>query len=648
MFGLGDVGWHKTGGTYDFYKNNDMENGYASIRVITECFAAIEPYTIDVNGQVINSNVTDKLYTPNKQLSAFDFREALSVMSLVHNKVRIRVHFRGEQRKADSILGFTIMENYAEKIVDGKYIYTLSDSTNLTDDEVITLKNINPYNLDAGFSPAYASRRWTSLDDLIADYQRGFFENGAIPAGQFIITARTKTEYNDIKQILQAKHRGADKNNNVVYSHRPTDENGSPLNARIEWQPFSVVNKDLSMKDLFEQANKKIDSVYGVPASLRGVNDTNTYASVRVDEVLFLKYRMNPFIMKIWNKFTHELNRITGGFGASITYDLEIPEIADESLVKAQSKQVHVNLINMLSEKYELDAIIDAFELPATYKLLIEKPTEETDPVVVDTSELDKLPDQPIEKKLTEGDRTVFEAKLDQVISKQMKKQVDKAVGDIETKQIGDGDDESFVKDLFKILAPLVAIYGQKTVDIGVSLILKAGLNTDGITAYKLNPEQAKEYTQYIKGVAQSYNEQTAEQIRTILDNRLATGATKNEVEKELRTVILGDDNKYRIKRFSKTEINYCEGKGSITAMQNIQAQTGYKIYKVWNTSGANPCEFCQALSGQKNLVDEKFIDQHEHVHGVDGGEFITDFKDIESAELHPNCNCYATFEVEA
>ncbi len=282
-------------------------------------FAAVEPYTMDKTAKAVASNLLDRLYTPNTDMSAYDFREALMVMTCVHDKVRLRVHHgEGTNITAESITGFTFMEDYSENIVDGKRQYRMADGENLTDDQVITLKSINPMSVTNGFSPARAARRWTRLDDYIADYQKGFFENGAIPQGQLIITARTATEYNDIVDMLQRRHKGAGKNNNVTYTHRPTDQNGSPMNSQIEWVPFSSENKNMGLKELFEQVNQKIDSAFGVPASIRGVNDQNTYASVRVDEVIFVKYALNPMALKIWSKFTHELNRITGGVGVAI------------------------------------------------------------------------------------------------------------------------------------------------------------------------------------------------------------------------------------------------------------------------------------------------------------------------------------------
>jgi len=123
---------------------------------------------------------------------------------------------------------------------------------------------------------------------------------------------------------------------------------------------------------------------------------------------------------------------------------------------------------------------------------------------------------------------------------------------------------------------------------------------------------------------------------------------TANEIKTQLRETILGDPNQYRIDRIAKTEVNLSEGKASVSAIQNIQNETGYKIYKIWNTSGGDPCEFCQSLNGNEVLVDANFVDLHADIHGVDGGVYKNDFTATDTADAHPNCNCYATYKVEA
>lgn len=394
------VGWKSIGGssTYGWYQDNQYENGYSSIRVLAESFAALEQYTIDKTGKSVASNVLDRLYTPNTDMSAYDFREALMVTTLVHDKVRLKVHHKGVHINADSLLGFTFMEGYSEKIIDGKREYMMPNGENLTDAEVITLKSTNPYDINSGFSPSRAARRWTRLDDYIADYQKGFFENGAVPSGQFIITASTVGEFNEIVDTLQARHRGAGKSNNVTYTHRPTDQTGKPMNSQIEWVPFATPNKDMALKELFDNVNKKIDSVYGVPASLRAVNDANTYASIRVDETILVKYGLNPKAMKVWSKFTHELNRITGGLGVAISYDLEMPIIADEEKVKAESRQIDAATVSTLTaEGYTLESAVEYVKKGDLTVLVLGEPPEEDKPEVLSAEEAKGTPDQPID-----------------------------------------------------------------------------------------------------------------------------------------------------------------------------------------------------------------------------------------------------------
>ena len=275
-------------------------------------------------------------------MSGLDFREALSVMTLIHDKVFIRVWHKGSKPSESNIFGFSFLENVTcIELADGSTAYRDLAGEIYKEDEVIVLKNINPYDLDRGYSVANAARNWARIDDYIASYQAGFFENGAIPAGQFLISAPTTQEFEDIVRNLKLKHKGADKNNNVVYDYAPIDPTtGKPATSAITWVPFNTTNKDLALSEIFDQVNQKIDSAYGVPASVRGVNDNNTYASVRVDQEIFINNAVRPFTTKVWTRFTFELNRITGGLGYALTFDLETPHVAEEDKAFAEAQRV--------------------------------------------------------------------------------------------------------------------------------------------------------------------------------------------------------------------------------------------------------------------------------------------------------------------
>ncbi len=408
------LGWHNVGSVdaLKYYKDNQYENGYGSIQAITKQFFTIMPYAIDARGKRIKqTNITDVLARPNQDMSGLDFREALSIMGLIHNKVYVRVHYKGNKPTESNIYGFTFLEGVTEvDYDDGRTVYRDCNGELLYEKDVIVLKNINPYDLSKGYSTANAARNWARIDDYIASYQAGFFENGAVPAGQFLISAPTSQEFEDIVRNLKKTHRGSDKNNNVVYDYAPVDPmTGKPVASSITWVPFNTTNKDLALGEVFEQVNKKIDSAYGVPASVRGVNDNNTYASVRVDQEIFINNAVRPFTLKIWTRFTHELNRITGGLGYALTFDLEAPSVAEEEKAIAETQKTTVEtLLSLLDKGYTLESAVKALNLPDEYLDLFkpevapvspQEPTEDI-PEVDEGEEVEEAPE--VEEKALE------------------------------------------------------------------------------------------------------------------------------------------------------------------------------------------------------------------------------------------------------
>lgn len=419
MITVKDLGWTSvTGSTYGEFKHNDYENAYPSITKITNKFMMIQPYAVNGRGDRIDTPVPviNALYHPNKLNSSVEFREALALMYLVHPKTHILVWRRegdnvypGGRITPQNIAGFTFMEGVVAVTVGGKTTYTVNTdngSNQFTDQEVITLRGLNPYHINSGgFSATEAASKWTTIDDYIAQYQKGFFKNGAIPAGEFIITAATTEEFNNIVDRMQAKHRGAGNNNNIVYTHRPIDKNtGKPLNAQIEWIPYAQPNNQLGLQELFDQANKKIDSTYGVPASIRGVGENNNYATARTDQQNFMENVIDPIALKIWTGITHELNRITNGLGVGIGYDIDIPALEDEELVKEEKGKVRDERVQAwLDLGYSLSSIKAYLESGDVEDLTASAVTDdgEDNPDVDEGGEVSKSPDpeNPVDHK---------------------------------------------------------------------------------------------------------------------------------------------------------------------------------------------------------------------------------------------------------
>lgn len=667
---------------YSFYKGNSYDNTYPSIKAIVNKFIVIRPYAIDANGKPIknNPNVVNALYRPNKQMSATDFREALAVMALVHPKVYLLLwHYEGNTAYAggeiteDNFAGLTFLEGVSEVVSGGKKYYQCSGAT-YSENEVIEIySGYDPYNLSRGYAPSNAIQKWANVDDYIAAYQAGFFENGAVPAGQFIVTAKDGAQFEDIVSKMQSSHRGSGRNNNVIYSHRPIDPaTGAATSAQIEWVPFSQSNKDMSLDSVFKQANDKIDSAFGVPASIRGVNDNNTYASVRVDEQIFIKYTVEPFATKIYSRLTHELNRVTGGLGYAITFDLDIPGIADEEKIDAERKMTEFNLINQaVMNGYSLDSVVDAFGLSKGYKLLKQgyvKPVIVNDKPEVD--EGDEVEDAPDSAQSNDTDKnkaidndhekhhdhctcshkahtpTKQEQKfiddVSSVLRDQMNRQIERAIENNElNKDVSDINEEEANKTAQEILAFIVAymlVRGQTTYTEGIALLKANNIPIDATSEFIVSTLTRADYQAYLVNVAKSYSKETAESIRNVLAQGQEMGLNKEELATRLREIMNTDE--WRVQRLARTEEHRSAGKASVDAMIQLMHETGAKIYKTWHTTSAHPCEFCQAMEGKEVLVDEPFLRENESILGADGGIFNNNFVDVDSAGLHPNCHC--------
>lgn len=642
------------GNTMACYKYGSYDNTFPNITRIAESFMTIQPYAVDMKGnRVANANAISAIYHPNKEMSSVDFFEALMVMALVHPTVYLLCWKReGRNVTAGGVIteknlaGFTFLESPAVyRNANGTVTYR-QGTQEYSDKEVISISlNTNPYNLLDGYSPSIAAKKWSNVDDAIVDFQAGYFRNGAVPAGQFIVTASSADEFNKIVDKLQANHRGAGNNNNVVYVHRPTSSiDGKPLNAQIEWVPFAQSNKDMTLQTLFDQANKKIDMDFGVPQEVKGYLQNSNYASANVAERVFDKYVVAPKALKIWTKFTHELNRITGGLGYAISFEYNISALADEDKVVAETRRIQFETLGTaVASGFTLDSAIEALDLPESFKTLaltapeapeMPEASEESNYTASQAETALKGLQSAKSKDLGEDERAEWEQinpKLRKPIEDSMQAQIDSAIA----------GKEYDVKAGSKILsgALLVALIGiltdegEKRYDDAKNEIRDNGGDVSKLNGYSLGEDVRSTYEQYLDEVAFSYSEDTAASIRRTLERGDFEKLPQEQIEENLRNIMQTDE--WRLRRLSKTEEHRATMSGDIDAMRQVQKDTGLTVYKVWhlNPASLNHCEHCEELDGVRIPLDEEFLV------GQAGDGMVADY--------HPNCACYLSFEFE-
>lgn len=307
--------------------------------------------------------------------------EALAVMLLVHPKVYLLVWRKGENGEPvaggeiteQNICGLTFMEGVSERIVGGKSEFGINGKV-FTEREVISLSlAVNPYSLNDGYSPSVAAKKWATTDDYIAEYHNAQFRNNARPAGMITIVADSEDEFNDAVDTIEAKFRGARNAGNTIYNMRPSQTlDGKPAPAKIEWTPFTMTNKDLTLQPIYDQANRKMENVFGVPDEVRGHLQNSNYASAEVADYIFSRRVIYPMLVKIYAKLNHGLNIVTGGMGYALTFHYEVPMLTDTRKLQAEA------LKTMIDAGFSVDSSVEALRLPESYSCLKLAPKAET------------------------------------------------------------------------------------------------------------------------------------------------------------------------------------------------------------------------------------------------------------------------------
>lgn len=633
-------------------ENGSYDNNYPNITKIAEQFAVTFPYAIDANGEQLREvpQAVAALYHPNKQMSGTRFFKTLAVMALVHPAVHILVwHKQGRDSvdspkglTADNITGFTFLEDYRVEIEGGRKVYKTYKGQKYTEDNVITISlDVNPYSVLAGYSPSLAAKKYSTLDDYIADYEKAYFENGAQPAGQLIITAPTEEAFNESVDYLQRKHRGPRGNNNIIYTHRPTNERGEAQNAQIEWIPFnSGGNKALSLGELFEQAEKVRDTAFGVPAEVKGLVQNSNYASVATAAHIFEKYTVYPKLLQVWTDFTHELNRITGGLGYSLAFDYEITPLADEEKVKAETQKIQFDTIsNALNAGFALDSIIEAFGLPDDYKKLAEANVgDESDPEVAteESSDADQLETstKAVKSKSIYDVVDKPDPKLVAAIDEAMLDQIEAAIR-AENYEATEERNEKLSNDMFVALVESMVLAGGAQMIGGRLMLTREGIDVPASASYTVSEPLKERYHRFLKNVAQSFNTGTADSIRKVLDQADFERWNEQQTANGLRGIMSTDE--WRVQRLSRSETHRSNGLASLDSMEQLQDETGVQLEKVWrlNPNTTNHCPECEALDGTVHDLTTPFIGEEEN-----------EWADIESADAHPNCGCYLTYQI--
>ena len=312
---------------------SDYENLFAQIRPLIDEMKCIMPYGVTDRGTKLPEARTPELAwlkNPNDDMGWSEFADLMFATWLTEDELDIHLW----KDKRGNVIGYTVIPPECRIYLGyGRWewqVMTTEGVEILDEEQVMRLRfSRSPRDAQRGVSPASSVKVWAQIDDLIAQYQRAYFENGAIPATITFITASTEAKYLATRKELESKLKGARNRNKTVYAWRQFDNDTGQSVDQVEVKTIQGNNSTLAIKEIVDIVNDRLNKAVGVSNFILGDDSSAKYDNAELSDHQFTKRRVYPALVSFWNQFQHELDRLTGGLGYGISFDIEIPELTE-------------------------------------------------------------------------------------------------------------------------------------------------------------------------------------------------------------------------------------------------------------------------------------------------------------------------------
>lgn len=636
------------------YELDDYKANFSDIRPIAEQFSAVVPYAINKDGRRLTTQplAIQKLFAPNDNMGFYDFADYLISSILSQPRALVAVMWNpGEEHYSWNIKGYIFLPPSARMdLGGGRIVYQYTDSegrmVELYPDTVMEFYySMSTDAYGVGVSPAQASKKWATIEDYIAAYQAGFFQNGAKPDGMFIITANSQEQFKSAVDKLERVHRRGSRGHfKYQYAYRPTDEQGNPMKtASIEWVSFGTTNKDLTLGELIDKTQSKKDSAYGVPAIARGNDATATYNNAQVSD-RNLARKVDYQLRRTWSRFMHELARVCKDeITWTLSYDYDVPALADAEKVKADTYNVKadamIKLVNAGAQPADAAKALGLGEEWARLTLAKDEGAglqlaHNSQPVNLERPMVDA-------NRRYQGDKLTPRQKLVKAIiteNRRIAKSIQNGTS-ANAYQLTDEEVNAFADQLRAILEPL-AITAQGTMIKAVAKEFKLEM-PDKIPTAIDDPN----WWRRLIAVTRTHDQSMGDKIQQLLIQAEADGLTARQTSDLINTVV---NDRKKADMMARNEIVNSERFGQLQAVQALADANDLQAYKIWHcTDDANTCPFCRKMEGKKVPIRDAFA-QLGDVIETDGRDYVVDFQPLDVPDAHANCRCYFTPRFEA
>ena len=641
------------------------ENLFAQVRPVVNKLKEVVPYAVNESGVVLNLRKAPELEalmaTPNEKMSYLDFMDTVFVSWLTLSEVNIHVH----KDKRGNVFGYSglpagcripagIWGGETDKF---EFIGSAGELTTLYPDDVITLRfSRSPLNVDKGISPASSAFVWSQIDDLMAQYQKAFLENGAVPAHITIIRAKSREDYEKKRHSLERGLSGARNKNKTVYIWRQQLDDGS-TDDEMEVKTIQGSNSSLAIKELVSVVDDRLNKVYGVSNFILGNDSSAKYDNAEQTMLRFVKDVIYPMLVDFWDKFQHELNRVTGGLGYAITFDMEIPELTDRAKVKAETKNIQVDavlkLINGGAQASEVLTALDLGKewLPAANSMVktaeaareaaIAMPAYE--PLYFDSKKNDQHDHKCLDHDHSDDAlyQPVFGA------NEQLEKKIYNALMDM-AEEIAANNPDLSVDDVKAQITSIMVQQGNKGANAGAKRIAALLSGKDPIKAeivkmikdngFQVSSTFESRIANRVDRLVRNFEGYTKQVVASTLIRAEEEALSASEIKKALSEVM----PRGRAATIARSETRYAFQTARLDTDQAIADKYGFRVKLVWNTEmDARTCDVCAAMNGTETYLGKSFSDTAVTKDGTIVGWEQSSWNDYgREPNAHVNCRC--------
>nr|UVM92118.1 MAG: portal protein [Bacteriophage sp.] len=661
--------WQPMGGN-TIPMHDTYDNIFPYVNAIAQRFSTVIPYAVTPDGRKIDPApaALNALYAPNDTYSCLEFLKLIASGMLTQSHVDILIWTTegpGGNITPDNIAGYTILPSNSRVYNDSRsdwYHRVTMDLGNgprqyeFTRDETISLSySRHPNDPTRGISPAMTIKKWANVDDMIADYERGFFGNNAVPAGMLGIVSENAEDFQRNRARLEETFRGAGNNNGIVYNMVPVDPttHKPSQTSKLVWVPFQNSNDTLDLQTVSDVVNNRLANALAVPDIVRGIDNGQTYANAEMAERAFIENTLKPLCMTVWDKWQFELDRITGGLGYGITFDLDLPAQTEVEKAQAETQQIRINnLIQLVNMGATVETAVEALGLPDAYRRLNLHPNTMNIPSLPSARNTTKaakpVNDTPTEPHLLTATRTY----VNHVIG--LAKRSQNSLHD-NLKTIGD----QWINDVKNDLIAHLTEYARKTglkleqvitawaethPDSPLAVEVQGYTQNDWQKLYdwaKLPTNMKTAYLDHLETIANTSSQTITAKTLDLLTRADAEQWDAHRLRDELTR--FGNEHAELIARCETVQ---AQRLGSLYSARNLSETLGVRLQKVWRTTGdGNTCDFCRHMEGTTKPLDSTYMAK-DAVITIGDHSYTNSFEAMSTPNGHPRCRCYEDYEV--